>query len=674
MPNTYAIDTETTLIPDLGGAPLARATPEFVCLSYCGRQAHGVLQGEAARSFVLWVLEQDDSMVVMHNSAFDIAVLCRAFPEHTELWKKLLREGRLRDTLPMYGFRDVSEGRRLALDAAAWRVLGVRLEKGDVRTSFRVGQTLSPEQERYAARDAEVTLRLYDALLRTPFGELTRLRVKHVTPYPVAPALLAQELNWDEVFSCASAWKAFVLEATGLGVDLDMCRQLAGEQEAKTLELQDSLIRAGLAERVRDTKSPKTVAPGLPYPARKWAWCDALKAFARGTEVQAARVKLCAGSLRDAYREAAEELELDDVPTSPKTGEISLDYNYWKQFSRELPEKCRAHMDFQRATKLLGTYFRPILSQSAVAGRRRAVVFGTYGVGFAETGRWTSWRPNMQNQPKALRKMYVAPEEGNVLVSADYKSLEIYTLAQALASFGIEGPLLQALRDQKDIHTLSAARVYGIDESEVTPAMRQGAKACNFGLPGGMGARRFHALCRRQYGLDWTFSEAAEARENWFRAYPDVEEFLARFRISPSFVFREPGQSYRDWLLSVGLDPDEQYTRWDLGRYLNDGRIYDVTLPSGRRLPNRRFSQAANLYFQGPGAEIVTLAFVLLAELDCSVVAVVHDSITLQCRPEDAQRQAELLSMSMVTAQARCCPAIRYCLPSPEVVISEHWS
>lgn len=745
---TIAIDTETILIPDLGKVPTECGTPDLACVSFAdGAEAlvYHVDERPLLEDWLRSILVTDE-IIVFHNSSFDIAVLCKAFPEHEPLWIQAVKDRRIRDTVQMFAFRELSAGRTLSLQNAVHKTLGRYIDKGDVRVSFSPDRPLSDEQRKYAIEDAKVTLELYRALEDTPYGGLTELRPYHVQPKAIVPEECGPDLDdggpnsLDAVYSAASAWQAFTLSATGIGVDMDECARLAKVAQSELDAVRDELLEAGILEWVRDDRNGSQIlepvgmytrAVGI---TRRWRWDREKQVYLRsdGTNVlsQPRRTKANQAALRATYETAAEALELDDVPRSKKTGEISLDYKYWNQFRKELPGACGAHMRYQKAQKLMGTYFRPLLEKlescstdaypsvedeptryetcdpqcepsapdstlgasSSTCGApskgsgacpedkaelsgKRLVVFGSYGIGFAETGRWTSWKPNLQNQPKSLRGMYVAPTSGYVIVSADYKSLELYTLCQALESFGLRGKLYETLKAGADAHRVAGALVHGIPEEDVTDNQRQGAKACNFGLPGGMGARRFYNYCRQQYGMDITFAQAAELRRSWFRDFaPEVAQFLAMLDISPSQEFREYGVRYRDWLASVGLDPEGEYSKWDLSRHLNAGRLYDVTISSGRRFPNRRYSQAANVHFQALGAEIVTRAFVKCADAGLDVISVVHDSISLQSPPPCAKLDAKLLAACMLEAQEEVCVDLVDFLPEPEVEIGERWS
>jgi hypothetical protein len=197
---------------------------------------------------------------------------------------------------------------------------------------------------------------------------------------------------------------------------------------------------------------------------------------------------------------------------------------------------------------------------------------------------------------------------------------------------------------------------------------RQDAKMASFGLGGGMGAPTFLAHARRQ-GADWTLQDARRVRAAWFQAYPDVAEYLKLFDVDVYRDLKPEDEAAEDWLEDLDFDPEDTWpSHRDIVDRINEGRVYKVTLPTGRVLPHRRYSSAANSFFQGLGADVITTAFVECCRGGLEPCAVVHDSITVGSRVGTAPKTGDTLVTIMQAALQSVCPSVR--APLPEYTIS----
>ena len=137
------------------------------------------------------------------------------------------------------------------------------------------------------------------------------------------------------------------------------------------------------------------------------------------------------------------------------------------------------------------------------------------------TGRISSTNPNLQNIPirtelgRRFRKVFV-PKEGCIFIDADYSQVEL----RILASMSGDPKLIEAYRDAKDIHAVTASQVFHIPLSEVTDQQRRNAKAVNFGIVYGISAFGLSE------GLSISRNEAKEYIERYFKTYPDVKKYL----------------------------------------------------------------------------------------------------------------------------------------------------
>jgi DNA polymerase family A len=118
------------------------------------------------------------------------------------------------------------------------------------------------------------------------------------------------------------------------------------------------------------------------------------------------------------------------------------------------------------------------------------------------------------------------PSPGHEFIDADYKTIELATLAQAcVGQFGLESSMATAINADKDLHTLFAAKVAGKDEADVTKDERTKVKPINFGKPGGMGDKTMQQYAKASYGVDLTDTEVAELTAAWFDMFPEMTDF-----------------------------------------------------------------------------------------------------------------------------------------------------
>lgn len=178
-------------------------------------------------------------------------------------------------------------------------------------------------------------------------------------------------------------------------------------------------------------------------------------------------------------------------------------------------------LEYRETFKIFSSFVEPLIAAIGNDGR----VHTTFLQTGTATGRLSSADPNLQNIPqgskwaKTLRSAFVA-SKGSHFVSFDYSQLELRLLAHASG----DEALSKAFREGKDIHTLTAARVFNVPPSAVEPRMRRTAKTLNFGIVYGMGARAFSASS----GLSLT--EAKRFMDEYFRQFPTVRVWQERVK------------------------------------------------------------------------------------------------------------------------------------------------
>lgn len=256
-------------------------------------------------------------------------------------------------------------------------------------------------------------------------------------------------------------------------------------------------------------------------------------------------------------------------------------------------------LEYRETFKIFSSFVEPLI---AAIGKDDRVHTTFLQTGTA-TGRLSSADPNLQNIPqesawaKTLRSAFVAPKS-SCFVSFDYSQLELRLLAHASG----DKALGNAFREGKDIHSLTAARVFNVPPSSVEPRMRRTAKTLNFGIVYGMGARAFSASS----GL--SLAEAKRFMDEYFRQFPTVrawQEQVKEEAKTNGYVTNENGR--RRWFLEAAAR----------------GRLGEVE------------RAAVNMPLQSLGADIIKMAMIethkLLSEhIRARMVLSVHDELLLE--------------------------------------------
>ena len=169
--------------------------------------------------------------------------------------------------------------------------------------------------------------------------------------------------------------------------------------------------------------------------------------------------------------------------------------------------------EYRAARKLVTTYGPAWVGKVLHGGR----IYAGWQQLAADSGRMACSKPNLQNLPRdrRYRRCFIAPD-GRLLVKADYSQIELRIAAKVSG----DKAMLDAYRTGMDLHTLTAQHVLGI--ADVTKEHRQLAKAVNFGLLYGMGAKGFRLYAKSNYNLDLTEQQAGRYREAFFTAYPGL--------------------------------------------------------------------------------------------------------------------------------------------------------
>ncbi len=296
----------------------------------------------------------------------------------------------------------------------------------------------------------------------------------------------------------------------------------------------------------------------------------------------------------------------------------------------EVLEKLRPYhpiieeiLEYRQVTKLNSTYAEGLLKQIGEDGRIHTVFKQT---GTA-TGRLSSAEPNLQNIPirtdlgKELRRYFISENDDYLLIDADYSQIELRLLA-ALAE---DEAMLGAFESGEDIHTATAANVFGVPVEMVTPELRKRAKAVNFGILYGMGA---YSLSE---DLHTSLTKAKEYIAGYFAAYPQIDSYLK------SVI----ENAYRDGFVTTLLGRR---------RYIPELKMQNKNMQHfGERV-------AMNSPIQGTAADIIKIAMVRVdrrlkdSGLDARLILQVHDELIVESSRADAAAAREILISEMENA------------------------
>ncbi len=213
-----------------------------------------------------------------------------------------------------------------------------------------------------------------------------------------------------------------------------------------------------------------------------------------------------------------ERLGLDSKKKSKKTGALSTGVGVLEELEELGHPIARKILDFRKFSKLKNTYTDALPKEINPQTGRIHTHFSTTST---ITGRLSSSAPNLQNIPikslegQKIRESFVS-EKDHFLISADYSQIELRVIAHVAK---IEN-LVQAFKEEKDIHRITASQVFGIPEDQIDDATRSKAKAINFGIIYGISA---FGLARQ---LDISRQDAAEYIRSYLIAYPGIDAYM----------------------------------------------------------------------------------------------------------------------------------------------------
>jgi DNA polymerase-1 len=286
-------------------------------------------------------------------------------------------------------------------------------------------------------------------------------------------------------------------------------------------------------------------------------------------------------------------------------------------------------LEYRKLTKMASTYIDAL---PRLVNRSTGRIHTSFNQTVTSTGRLSSSEPNLQNIPirtdlgRKIRSAFV-PRAGNMLMDADYSQIEL----RIMAHLSSDDALVEAFREGIDVHTLTAARIYGVPGEDVNENMRSQAKTINFGVIYGMGARGLS----RQLGI--SVDEAKRFIGEYFEKYPGVKAYIERS------IERARENGFAETLLG------RRRPLPDIGS--EDGRV-------------RSFSEriAVNMPIQGTAADMIKVAMIGIDRdirergLGSRMILQVHDELVFDVVPGEADEMERLVRDRMESAAELSVP------------------
>jgi DNA polymerase I len=289
-------------------------------------------------------------------------------------------------------------------------------------------------------------------------------------------------------------------------------------------------------------------------------------------------------------------------------------------------------LDHRQLAKLRGTYVEALLD---LVNPQSGLIHTSFNQAVAATGRLSSSDPNLQNIPirsengRLIRRAFVPRDADNVFLSADYSQVEL----RLLAHLSGDQTLVDTFNSGGDVHRRTAALIAGVPEDEVSSEMRYRAKAINFGVIYGMGAR---ALAKQ---IKVKVREASQFIDSYFRTYPGVREYIDTCH-----------ETARKTGAATTL----------LGRR----RLLQEITSDSPRIRSFMERIAVNTPIQGTAADLIKLAMMRVdqqlreRQLESLLLLQVHDELLLEVPKSELQQTTDLVREAMETVMTLSVPLV----------------
>ncbi|MBU0695764.1 MAG: DNA polymerase I, partial [Bacteroidetes bacterium] len=420
-------------------------------------------------------------------------------------------------------------------------------------------------------------------------------------------------------------------------VEVDVVKEYAAEDADITLQLQQ--VFEPMLQEVNAKKLAEEIENPLVYVLADMEKegvridMDQLNTYSKELEIEVNRleklvyekagVKFNLASPKQLGEVLFDKLKLDDKAKKTKTGQYQTGEDVLTALAPK-SDIVQDILDFRQLQKLKSTYVDAL---PQLINPKTGRVHTSYNQAVAATGRLSSNNPNLQNIPirtargREVRKAFIPRDENHILLSADYSQIELRIIAEISG----DENMMEAFVNGLDIHTATAAKVYGIELSEVTSEQRRNAKAVNFGIIYGQSA----------FGLSQSLGiprkEAAEIIENYFTQYAGVKKYMSD---------------------TMNFARENGYVETIMGRrrYLRDITSANQTV--------RGFAErnAINAPIQGSAADMIKIAMIQIHQdiidqkLASKMTMQVHDELVFDVVKSEKEQMKTIIKNRMQNA------------------------
>ena len=324
-----------------------------------------------------------------------------------------------------------------------------------------------------------------------------------------------------------------------------------------------------------------------------------------------------------------EKLKIIDNPKKTKTGQYSTSEEVLSFLAKD-HEIVSEVLKWRSLQKLINTYVDALPKQINENSLRIHTIFNQ---AVASTGRLSSNNPNLQNIPirtskgREIRKAFVCENNDYVMLAADYSQIEL----RVIASLSNDSNMISAFKNNEDIHSSTASKVFNVDIDDVTREQRSNAKTVNFGIIYGVSA----------FGLsnqtNLSRSESKDLIESYFLAYPELKNYIAN---------------------QINFARENGFVETILGRkrYLKDINSRNQIVRGGAE------RNAVNAPVQGSAADIIKLAMVNISDkisgsnFKSKMLVQVHDELIFEIYKPELEEMRKLIQQEMESAYSLNIP------------------
>lgn len=326
-----------------------------------------------------------------------------------------------------------------------------------------------------------------------------------------------------------------------------------------------------------------------------------------------------------------EKLKIVDKAKKTKTKQYSTSEDVLEKI-KDKHEIIPIVLEYRSLKKLLSTYIEAL---PKLINAKSGMIHTSFDQAWVATGRLSSKNPNLQNIPvreergREIRKSFIPRKSDNVLLSADYSQIEL----RLMAHMSEDGNMINAFKNNEDIHASTAAKIYNVGLTDVSKEMRSHAKTANFGIIYGI---TDFGLSQR---LNIPREDAKALIEGYFKAFPRVSQFMME---------------------AIQKCKEKGYVETLLGRkrYLPDINSMNTVV--------RGFAErnAINAPIQGTAADIIKIAMVNIDKyvreknLKSKMILQVHDELVFDVEQKELEEMQEIVKRNMEMAYSLKVPLV----------------